>query len=90
MMADDAEIDSVDLTVLDRIPGTWKILFSGGVAGCVAKTATAPLSRIVILYQASAHAHSHAQRIKNIYCVYWNVCFRAHTPPCVVLGSALP
>ena len=42
------------LTNHDNIPDAYKTMLAGGVAGSVAKTITAPLSRITILYQVSA------------------------------------
>lgn len=50
-MAEDTEITPLDFNVLDAVPHTYRLLASGGVAGCVAKTATAPLSRLTILFQ---------------------------------------
>jgi solute carrier family 25 phosphate transporter 23/24/25/41 len=38
-----------------------KNILAGGVAGCVAKTITAPLSRLTVLYQVGSLLDSHAQ-----------------------------
>jgi hypothetical protein len=53
MMAEDSSSTPLDYSFLDSIPHTYRLLASGGVAGCVAKTATAPLSRLTILFQVS-------------------------------------
>lgn len=50
-MAEDTELTPLDMSFLDNIPHTYRLLASGGIAGCVAKTITAPLSRITILFQ---------------------------------------
>lgn len=35
----------------------WKTFVSGGIAGCVAKTAVAPLDRVKILFQTNAQEY---------------------------------
>ena len=50
-MADETEIEPYEWNLADSLTNHSKILISGGVAGCVAKTVTAPLSRITILFQ---------------------------------------
>ena len=50
-MAEESSTTPVDMNFIDSIHHSYRLLFSGGVAGCVAKTATAPLSRLTILYQ---------------------------------------
>ena len=50
--ASDADINTNNTTKKDsRAIEALKQLFCGGMAGCVAKTVTAPLSRLTILYQ---------------------------------------
>lgn len=53
-MADETEIEPYEWSLADSLTNHSKILVSGGVAGCVAKTVTAPLSRITILFQVRA------------------------------------
>ncbi len=50
-MAEDTELTPLDMSFIDSIPHTYRLLVSGGIAGCVAKTITAPLSRLTILFQ---------------------------------------
>ena len=50
-MSEDTELTPLDMSFLDSIPHTYRLLASGGIAGCVAKTITAPLSRLTILFQ---------------------------------------
>lgn len=50
-MAEDTELTPLDMSFLDSIPHTYRLLASGGIAGCVAKSITAPLSRLTILFQ---------------------------------------
>ena len=53
-MMEDTSATPLDFSFLDSVPHTYRLLASGGVAGCVAKTMTAPLSRLTILFQVSA------------------------------------
>mmetsp|Transcript_20608 Transcript_20608/g.27152 ORF Transcript_20608/g.27152 Transcript_20608/m.27152 type:complete len:334 (+) Transcript_20608:81-1082(+) len=53
-MADETEIEGMEISFLEKIPDPYKVLFSGGVAGSVAKSVTAPLSRITILFQVNS------------------------------------
>jgi hypothetical protein len=54
------------------LPEAAKLMLAGGVSGVLAKTATAPLGRLTILYQVSRHApssnHSQATTVSPICC----------------------
>mmetsp|Transcript_42216 Transcript_42216/g.62079 ORF Transcript_42216/g.62079 Transcript_42216/m.62079 type:complete len:340 (-) Transcript_42216:139-1158(-) len=52
-MADETEIEDFEFSFVEKISGSVKVLIAGGVAGSVAKTVTAPLSRITILFQVN-------------------------------------
>ena len=51
LQAEETSGTPLDMSFIDTVPHTYRLLASGGVAGCVSKTATAPLSRITILFQ---------------------------------------
>ena len=53
----------LDMSYIDTIPHTYRLLASGGIAGCVAKTATAPLSRLTILFQVRLKYTEQADRL---------------------------
>jgi len=40
MMAEDTSSTPLDFSFIDSLPHSYKLLLSGGVAGCVAKTMT--------------------------------------------------
>lgn len=56
-MAEDTSATPLDMSFLDAVPHTYRLLASGGIAGCVAKTMTAPLSRLTILFQVNSALH---------------------------------
>lgn len=56
-MAEDTSSTPLDMSFLDAVPHTYRLLASGGIAGCVAKTMTAPLSRLTILFQVNSALH---------------------------------
>jgi len=53
-MADETEIEGLEISLVEKNPSPYKLLFAGGVAGSVAKTVTSPLSRVVILFQVNS------------------------------------
>lgn len=69
---------------------TYALLISGGVAGCVAKTLTAPLSRLTILFQVSPSRLCWCILIKRgtpplrlqLY-----ACYSLQTPTCIKVHS---
>ena len=51
LLAEEEDDDELGISPRQEILETLKLLLSGGIAGAVSKTATAPLSRLTILYQ---------------------------------------
>ena len=49
------EEDELSISPRQELLETLKLLLSGGVAGAVSKSATAPLARLTILYQVRFH-----------------------------------
>lgn len=50
-MAEDAETAPLEYSIVDALPKEAKTLLAGGLAGSIAKTVTAPLSRATIMFQ---------------------------------------
>jgi hypothetical protein len=69
-MAEDTELTPLDYSFLDSVPHTYRLLASGGVAGCIAKTVTAPLSRLTILFQVCTWLQSNMSGITGYVRTY--------------------
>uniref|UniRef100_A0A6U4JKN7 ADP,ATP carrier protein n=1 Tax=Phaeomonas parva TaxID=124430 RepID=A0A6U4JKN7_9STRA len=62
-MAEGSETaNPIEFSLIDSMPHEAKVLLSGGIAGSVAKTMTAPLSRVTIMFQVHGLVTTKPQR----------------------------
>ena len=50
-MSSNQSTTNASQSILDSVPTNYRIMLAGGISGSVAKSVTAPLARVVILFQ---------------------------------------